>query len=273
MANLIRSVKSMRDWSFNEQLAYHIRVEAVPPEVFFASDPNPSLDHLDQALLAASPGADNPESSDSTVRYLGYLRLATKATQQCFIHDFARETLHLLGFSQRNCILATRYSVPLAICGETNGTAQTDVCLLHRPSLILLVLLSNVTDPQSQVIATAIAVFQFNNRKRVDLGREPLESMVIPCITMSGTRPTYYLVPVTLQLSTAVATGQYPPAETVVSMCVTVAGKPPRANDGMEGAEYRKVALQRFLAFKTLAKAHWEAMLEGFEVILLFNVS
>ncbi|KAJ6490224.1 hypothetical protein C8R47DRAFT_1273115 [Mycena vitilis] len=116
-------------------------------------------------------------------------------------------------------------------------------------------MLSNVTDPQSQVIARAIAVFQFNNRKRVDFCREPLESMVIPCIAMSGTRPTFYLVPVTLQLSTAVATGQYT-SETVVSMGVTVAGKPRRVHDGMEGTEYRKVAVQRFLAFKTLAKRY-----------------
>ncbi|KAF8135862.1 hypothetical protein K438DRAFT_1911644 [Mycena galopus ATCC 62051] len=267
MAKLIRSAKSGSHWSLNEQLAYHIRVEVVPPEVFFHSDPNPSLDHLDQAILTASPGADDLELSDSTARYLGYLDLATKATQESLIDDFARETLHLLGFSQRNLILATRYIIPLTICGEIDRTAQTDVCLLHRSTLVLLVLaedktLSNTTDPQSQVIAEAIAAFQFNNRKRVDLGLKPLESMVIPCITMSGTRPTFYLVPVTLQLSTAVATGQYPPSETVVSMCVTVAGHSRRASDGMEGTEYRKVALQRFLAFRTLAKNHWEAILD-----------
>ncbi|KAJ7151422.1 hypothetical protein C8R43DRAFT_1005073 [Mycena crocata] len=273
MANLIRSAKSGSDWSLNEQLAYHIRVEAIPPEVFFHSDPDPSLGQLDEAILTASPGADEPELSDSTVRYLGYLKVASKATQESLIVDFARETLHLLGFSQRNLILSTRYIIPLTICGETNRTARADVCLLHRPTFVLLVLvegktLSNATDPQSQVIAEAIAAFQFNNRKRVDLGLKPLESMVIPCITMSGTRPTFYLVPVTLQLSTAVATGQYPPSETVVSMCVTVVGHPRRASDGMEGTPYRKVAIQRFLAFRTLANTHWEAILDGLLVNL-----
>jgi len=32
---------------------------------------------------------------------------------------------------------------------------------------------------------------------------------------------------------------------------------------GMEDIEYRKLALQRFLVFKVLAKSHWERILEG----------
>ncbi|KAJ7503798.1 hypothetical protein B0H11DRAFT_1710871, partial [Mycena galericulata] len=76
---------------------------------------------------------------------------------------------------------------------------------------------SNPTDAQSQVIATVIAAFQFKNSKRESLGCEPLPSMTIPCITMSGTLPTFYLVFVTLKLSNAVATAQYPSSETVVS--------------------------------------------------------
>ncbi|KAJ7888167.1 hypothetical protein B0H14DRAFT_2433638 [Mycena olivaceomarginata] len=250
MANLFRSSKSATDWSVNELLAYHISVK---PETFFPSGADPSLDHLDPQILTARAGADCPELSDSTARYLGYLDLATHAT-----HDFARETLHLLGFSERNLILSTRYIIPLTICGETQTTAQTDVCLLHRPTLVLLILVANRTDAQSQVIAQAIAAFQFNNRKRVSMGYPPLPSMTIPCITMSGTQPTFYLVPVTLELSNAVATGQYPSSETVVSMCVTVPTHSRRANDGMEDTQYRQLALKRFLAFKTLAKSHWE---------------
>jgi hypothetical protein len=86
--------------------------------------------------------------------------------------------------------------------------------------------------------------------------------MTIPCITMSGAQPTFYLAPVTLELSNAVATAQYPSSETVVSKCVTVMTRTRRANDGMEDTQYRQLALQRFLAFKTLAKSHWEVILE-----------
>jgi hypothetical protein len=267
MANLIRSSKSRSDWSLNELLAYHISVKALQPEAFFGPGVNPSLGDLDPKILTAPAGAEDPDLSDSTVRYLGYLALAANATQDSLIDDFARETLLLLGFSERNLILSTRYIIPFTICGETQRTAQTDVCLLHRRTLVLLVLvedktLSNPTDAQSHVIAVAVAAFQFNNARRESLGCEPLPSMTVPCITMSGTQPTFYLVPVTLELSNAVATAQYPSSETVVSKCVTVMTHTRRANDGMKDPQYRQLALQRFLAFKTLAKSHWEAILK-----------
>jgi hypothetical protein len=276
MANLIRSAKSGNDWSINELLAYRITIKSLLPDQFFRSGADPSLDHLDPALLTAPPGASNPQLSENTTQYLGYLDLAAVATQEGFIDDFARETLRLLGFSGRNLILSTRYIIPLTICGETNRTAQTDVCLLYRPTLILLVLvedktLSNRTDAESQVVAEAIAAFQLNNHKRESWGLAPLELMTIPCITMSGTRPTFYLVPVSRALSTAVATGQYPPTETEVLKCVTVlrhgAGHSQRrASEGMEDTEYRKLAFQRFLAFKTLAQSYWETLLRDVDV-------
>jgi len=46
--------------------------------------------------------------------------------------------------------------------------------------------------------------------------------MTIPCITMSGTRPTFYLVPVTTELNDAVITGQYPATQTRILRCATV---------------------------------------------------
>ncbi|KAJ7839498.1 hypothetical protein B0H13DRAFT_1650215 [Mycena leptocephala] len=279
MANLIRSAKSASDWTLNERLAYHIRVQAVPPEVFFHSDPlaNPSLDHLDQALLTSPPGASGPELSDPTVLYLGYLSLATTHESASSIADFARETLALLGFALRTrLILSTHYTIPLTICGSSTTTARTAVCLLHRPAtLVLLVVVTHresesesesnttiVTDPHAQAVAAAIAAYQFNARTRADLGLEPLQRMVIPCISMAGTRPTFYLVPVTAHLSTAVATGQYPACETVVSMCECVASGDGRGM-GMADTEYRRVALGRLLALRTLARRHWEGILDG----------
>lgn len=85
--------------------------------------------------------------------------------------------------------------------------------------------------------------------------------MTIPCITMVGTRPIFYLVPVTKALSNAVATGQYPEAETTVVKCVTSLGHNRRISEGMETPEYRRVAFERFLAFKALAKEHWQTFI------------
>ncbi|KAJ7837916.1 hypothetical protein B0H13DRAFT_2367920 [Mycena leptocephala] len=99
MAELV----SASDWISNGRLGYQIRVDVLPSEVFFKnhSDLNPSLDHLDQALLTSPPGFEGPELSDSTPS-----TLATSASQSTprgsFISDFARETLAVLGFSTRN---------------------------------------------------------------------------------------------------------------------------------------------------------------------------
>jgi hypothetical protein len=136
--------------------------------------------------------------------------------------------------------------------------------------MVLLVLikdktLSNRTDAESQVILEAIlvAAFQFNNQKREERGLASLVAMTIPCITMSGTRPTFYLVPVTQELSTAVIGGLYPATETKVLKCVTVAAHTRRVSVGMEDTGYRRLALKRLLRFRTLAKNHWNLFLEG----------
>ncbi|KDR71651.1 hypothetical protein GALMADRAFT_254028 [Galerina marginata CBS 339.88] len=82
----------------------------------------------------------------------------------------------------------THFSVPLTICGDANMEAQTDVCVLHRPSLVSLVLVADRTtfnEPgtqpkaEPQVIAGAIAAFQFNNRKREWRGFPRLNAMTV----------------------------------------------------------------------------------------------
>lgn len=269
MANALRSAKSSSDWSRNELLAYNITISSVTPNQFFHHGADPSLDHLDPAILNASPSSEDPSLSEAVAEYLVYLDLATTATQESAIDDFAAHTLRLLGFNERKTLVKTRYVVPLTICGDANRAAQTDVCLLHRPTLVLLVLvkdktLSNRTDVEAQVVAEAIAAFQFNNTKRGDSGLPFLNSMTIPCITMSGTRPTFYLVPVTQDLSNAVIQGHYPATQTQISKCVTVGTQAWGPSEGMRDIQYRKLAFKRLLAFKTLAKSHWQQFSDGF---------
>jgi hypothetical protein len=262
MANIIRSAKSGSDWGGNEVMAYNITITSIPPHQFFPQGVNEPLTGLDPALITAPLDADNV--SDDTYRFLTYLDLATNAGQETAIDDFAREVLRTLGFEERGLALRTRHIIPFSICGDITKVAQTDVCLLDRRSMILLVLqedktIFNRSDPEAQVIAEAIAAYQYNNRKRQQMGMHPLDAMTIPCITMVGTRPIFYLVPVTKSLGDAVITGQWPSVATEVLKCVTVAGHNRRSSEGMETPEYRRVALQRFVAFKALAKSHWEA--------------
>lgn len=63
--------------------------------------------------------------------------------------------------------------------------------------------------PEAQVIAEAIVTFQYNNDARVRLDMEPLETTIIPAITMIGTHLIFYKILVTQQLSDAVISGQY----------------------------------------------------------------
>jgi hypothetical protein len=160
--------------------------------------------------------------------------------------------------------VATRPDIPLTVRGETRA-AQIDVCLIYRPITILLVLVDDKTlfnnlktGAEAQVVAEAIAAFQFNNAKRSARGQPVLEVMTIPCITMLGTNPTFYLVPVTRELSEAVMTAQYPTSQTRVLKCVTVAA---RQREGMADTEFRKLALKRFVAFKSLARSYWQQYL------------
>ena len=96
-------------------------------------------------------------------------------------------------------ILFVRRIIPLVICG-VNTVAQTDVCLVkEKRSPVLLMMQENKrleysNDPEP-VIAEAIAAFQENNKARSDLGLDPLNNMLIPCITMVDTFPdsTWYL--------------------------------------------------------------------------------
>ena len=263
MANLIRSAKSGSDWGRNELLAYHITIAPIPPQDFFCQEADPPLTGLDPALLDSSLDLDDANMSDDTYRFLAYLDLATNTSQETAVDDFARELLRLVGFEERGSILRTRHVISLSICGENNTAAQTDVCLMDRRSTILLVLqqdktIFNPSNPEPQVIAEAIAAYQHNNGRRAGMGLPTLNTMTIPCITMVGTRPTFYLVPVTRELSDAVTTGQWPEVETEVLKCVTVAGRHRRLSEGMEVPEYRKVAFRRMIAFRAIAKSHWE---------------
>ncbi|KAG2367865.1 hypothetical protein BDR07DRAFT_1605858 [Suillus spraguei] len=198
-ARLIRSAKSGSDWTFNDLMAYNITVTPQSPEQFFRQNHGTLLEGVDPSLLNSS--LDDENISDAVFEYLGHLNLATNATQESFIDAFAQKTLQILGFVERGLILT--------------------MCLLDLRSMILLVLQEDKTVfsrsyPEPQVIAEAIAAYQYNNEKRLLRSLPPLDAMTIPCITMVGTRPIFYLVPVTEALSNAVATGQYPEAKTTV---------------------------------------------------------
>ncbi|KAH6912326.1 hypothetical protein BKA70DRAFT_1219456 [Coprinopsis sp. MPI-PUGE-AT-0042] len=250
MAQFIRSAKSASDWTDAELLTYSITVTPTSPEEFFGNSYNadPSLEHLDPTILT-SPNSEDPNLSDAVADYLGYLDLATHPRQENVVNDFTAATLKLLGFNERHSNVATRYNIPLTHCCETRD-AQADVCLVYHPTTVLLVCIQNMErylkpNVEAHVVAQAIAAFQFNNKKREARAKPVLDAMTIPCISMLGTIPTFYLVPVTQELSKAVISAQsrLPTSQTRVLMCVTVAADLAGWSKGMADLEFRKLAL------------------------------
>ena len=264
IANLVRSAKWGSDWSENELLQHK------------CSTPKSHQIHRSRAWPYRPPRSQltlNRRShhfSQETYRFLAYLDLASRANagQESAIDDLAKSVLEVTGFDERGTILRTRYDIPFTICGDNHRVARTDVCLVHLNSMILLVVQedktnSSTANPEPQVIAEAIAAFQYNNRKREELGLPTLDKMTTPCIVMLETRPFFYKVTATQKLCDCVIGGQYPSQPTVVTRCSPPARR--RASEGMEVPDYRRAALQYYDAFHELAKACWTSFLDGCE--------
>jgi len=74
----------------------------------------------------------------------------------------------------------------------------------------------NPGDAEPQLIAEAIAAFQLNNTRLAELEQGPLDEDVMYGITMRGTIPVFYRIPVTSRLDNTVQTSQYPAEVTIV---------------------------------------------------------
>lgn len=193
---------------------------------------------LDPAVATAdSDLLSDTDVSNSTYGFFRYLYLATTPTtpdkpiRVPMIDAFAHRILNTVAFDKGRRCVSQAHSIPLLMSDDNRQVAQMSLCLIDGESDMLLL--------------------QFNNSKRREMGLHPLDAMTMPCITMIGTRPTFYLVPVTKMLSDAVISCQYPSDRTEVLKCEVASDY----DGGMEAPEYRSVALQYYVAFKSLAKS------------------
>ncbi|KZT12262.1 uncharacterized protein LAESUDRAFT_809075 [Laetiporus sulphureus 93-53] len=244
-------------WTQNDTLAYNIRVEYQDATTFFqsASLPLPLVDNLYHELLTLS----NPDeaSNDEVYTLLRTLDLATTspAGEESAVDDFAVNLFRMLGYAGRGRVALTRKAISLFICGEDRHV-KTDVCILNNLDILLLVQEDkrylDGSDPETQLIAEAIAAFRANNDTRVRaLGQAPLERKVLPGITMKGTMPIFYKIPVTAALVKAVQLGQYPAEETVVYAHLPEVPRPARRySEGMRPLNNRQRILSYYEAFR-----------------------
>ena len=247
MANFIRVAKSGSDWGPNDLDAFNISIIEQEQETFF---------RCPLSEIAQSSGRKNPVGflqhegrveglDDTSLALIKRLDLAMKITagEESAVVDFTAELLRAIGYEEKSTVVCTRKDIRFIMCGEP-VYAKTDVCILDHVSEILLLVQEDKShirpqDPESQLIAGAIATFQSNNAIRVnDLFQDPLPTMVIPGITMTGTFPKFYKIEVTADLEQCVRYGQFPAVKTVVYRHTPRV--PGRRSDGMRPLDNRK---------------------------------
>ncbi|KAL1681495.1 hypothetical protein EV122DRAFT_205562 [Schizophyllum commune] len=257
-----------KDWTAKDLVSYSITMIDVAAPDFFKGLTVSIFEELDVDPLVVNGTLQSPDLDITLYRYFKSIS-TLPSSPHVVTTEFCRRTLELLNYPDRGSDLFIHYSLPFTCCGK-RALAEPDLCLIGPANMVLLVLvhdkpLSNglSQDPEPALMACAIAAFQHNNYVRTSHGAPPLDIMTIPCVAFVGTRPVFYLVPVTLMLSKAAMLGLSPvPNKTEVRRCVTVL---PERNGrlqlgaDMDKLEFRKAAMLRLAQFHAVAKAHWVA--------------
>jgi len=253
MSELIRAAKSASDWTYNELAAYNICVRRVSPETFFGSEPVPPQGPR-ELLDARGP------SQATDLGIIALLRLMESAMdedegEETAVDDFAMALFSQIGYISLSRMGRSRKPIRLYICGEERS-AQTDVCLIGEGRILLLVQenksIVSGRRPEPQLVAEAVGAYQHNCRvHELQYGTPPPESQVIPGITMVGTFPTFYKIPVTQHLSKSLMSGTYPRRPTMIETCTPSLGDRPLSGAlGMLDLSNRGVILGYFESFK-----------------------
>ncbi|KAE9398240.1 hypothetical protein BT96DRAFT_1020243 [Gymnopus androsaceus JB14] len=260
MSDLVRIARSANEWTSNELEAYNIQIAFQNAQTFFNETPLPAPS-LHPEILTAQTANDTVDEASWTV--LCQLELAmtswTSAEADIIGGDTALFTVVLLrslGYIHRPRVFRTRKELRFVTCGE-NKDANLDVSIIdHSVNAVILLVqedrrLHAQMNPHHQLIAKAIAAFQDLNARRESAGLDALSSKVIPGITMVGTFPTFFKIPVTQELNRCVIGGIFPSTPTIVTGHVPVIPRPnSRFSEGMKPLDNRRIILECFEAFK-----------------------
>jgi hypothetical protein len=256
MTTLIRTPKSGSEWTRNELRAYNITVTPQSVANFFG-DPTLPQPPVHQVILDNRKYPPNGIADRNDRNFFFYLEeaMATPPGEESAVADFTAHVFGLLGYDGANCFIRQRKDIPLFICGGQTH-AKSDVCVVDRNHRILLLVQEDKRhlgggDPEPQLIAEAIAAFQFNNARLQRIGVQPIQAKTIPGITMAGSTPTFYKINITEDLVSSVETAQYPPNPTTVHKLVPpVDDLGQLSQNGMIPLDNRAVILGCFEAFK-----------------------
>ncbi|KAG6843737.1 hypothetical protein H0H87_001079, partial [Tephrocybe sp. NHM501043] len=255
MANLVRTAKSGSEWTGNELLAFNIRVEDANTAAFFNTTQLP-VAQVSETILnnEEQPNPPLPKEDRLFFRYLGLVE--KPQSPESHVDDFAAFILRILNYDDQDRIICQRPELSFTMAGQ-RVDAKSDLCVKDENDYLLLVQedkrSGSLDDPEPQLIAEAVAAFYQNNlRRRIE--RQPqLEYKYIPAITIVGSAPIFYRIPVTVTLLNALMTATYPAEETVVLRYIPQVLNPRTYRDlGMRPLDNRRIVLQCFEGFKAL---------------------
>jgi hypothetical protein len=249
-------MKPGSEWTINDLRAYNITVTPQNVETFFGIPtlPQPSVH---QVILDNKEYPPDGINDKDDRKFFFYLKAALSIApgEESAVDDFTAHLLSLLRYEVANRFIRQRKDIFFFVCGGTTQ-AKTDLCVVDRKDEILLVMQEDknhleIMDPEPQLIAEAIAAYQHNNMCLERIGMPTIQAKMIPVITMVGSTPTFYNIPITQDLVNAVETGQYPEKPTIVHKLIPpVADLYRLVHDGMRPLNNRDIILRCFEAFK-----------------------
>ncbi|KAG2075811.1 hypothetical protein BDR04DRAFT_1090537 [Suillus decipiens] len=224
MAHLRRVVNSDIEWMGVDLKAYHITVSFQTKRNFFGVPHLPLPTH--PTLVSYMNNERSQDASGRTKKLLHYLDISViKQTLACggdADANFMAKLLETLGYDDHRRIIFICHPLPLTVCG-TSLSVEMDISIIEDNEVLMLVCSearmerTRMLYAEAAVITGAIAAFGANNKVRVASHLPPLSAMTIPAIViMNGGKFFFYKIPVTAELSEAVARGTYPTNETHV---------------------------------------------------------
>ncbi|KAJ7457269.1 hypothetical protein B0H11DRAFT_2199785 [Mycena galericulata] len=249
------SPKSGSDWTENELNALNVTIETLDPISFFGSPlPAPTVDPIFLNNLKRPSG----QISKDNRLFFRYLEDATgsfpSGSPAESAVDFVAFLLKIMDYDEPERVVHQRQEIGFLMCGH-KVNAKPDVVLMDDENYILLVqeakrqLSPDGAEPQ--LIAAAVAAYSANIRFRNALGLPPVTSKVFAGIVMLGTALTFYKIPISSELVTAISSAQYPLNATVVSKLVPPVPDLYRyLNEGMVPLENRRIVFHCLTAFK-----------------------
>jgi len=245
----------------NELIAFNIGVSTVNIQTFFGIPNLPQTTVSPVILNNMEEPIGGPPLLKSELDFFSYLEdaMAIPPEEESSVDDFVAFILRLMNYNDGRRLIRLRKELGFEMCGQ-RVDAQTDVCITERsPTTGVRYLLLvqedkrhiSRDDPEQQLVAEAIAAFSENNKALRAAGLPTLQSKTMAGITMVGSAPIFYKVPVTEELLTCLATSQYPPHHTIVQKFFPPVPNLGRlSNDGMRPLVNRRIIFQCFEAFR-----------------------